>query len=102
MGPAPIPLVRGQYLKHYPGAHISIQTLGASELCDGVLHGKFDLVLSTMVLGTEAVDATVLHRGQWVCVMHPDHPLVERSRLHVPDLQDQLLLTLNASDSIFV
>jgi len=97
-----IPPVIGGYLKHYPGAHLSIQTLGGNELRDGVLHGRFDLVLSTMVLATEALDATVLHRSQGVCVMHPDHPLATRASLHVQDLQDQLLVTLNASDSIFI
>ena len=97
-----IPPVMGEYLKRYPGAHLSIQTLGGNELRDGVLDGKFDLILSTMVLATEALDATVLHRGQGVCVMRPDHPLAMRSRLHVQDLQDQMLLTLNASDSIFL
>ncbi len=97
-----IPPVVGEYLKHYPGGHLSIQTLGANELRDGVLHGKFDLVLSTMVLATEALDSTVLHRAQGVCVMHPDHPLARRESLHVQDLQDQLLVTLNASDSIFM
>ena len=97
-----IPPVMGEYLKHYPGAHLSIQTLGGNELRDGVLDGKFDLVLSTMVLATEALDATVLHRGQGVCVMHPGHPLATRASLHVQDLHDQMLLTLNASDSIFI
>lgn len=97
-----IPPVMCEYLKHYPGAHLSIQTLGGDELRDGVLHGKFDLVLSTMVLATESLDAKVLHRGQGVCVMHPAHPLATRAFLHVQDLQDQLLLTLNASDSIFI
>lgn len=97
-----IPPVISQYLRYYPGAHLSIQTVGAHELRDGVLDGKFDLVLSTMVLATEALDATVLHRGQGVCVMHPDHPLAARASLHVRDLQDQLLLTLNASDSVFL
>lgn len=97
-----IPPVIGKYLQHYPGAHLNIQTVGAHELRDGVLDGKFDLVLSTMVLATEALDATVLHRGQGVCVMHPDHPLAARASLHVRDLHDQLLLTLNTSDSVFM
>lgn len=97
-----IPPVIGEYLKHYPGAHLSIQTLGAIELRDGVLNGKFDIVLSTMVLATEELNSTVLHRGRGVCVMHPDHPLASRASLHVQDLHGQLLLTLNADDSIFM
>lgn len=97
-----IPPVIGEYLKHYPGAHLIIQTHGGNELRDGILQGKFDMVLSTVVLATEDVDATVLHRSQGVCVMHPDHPLATRTSLHVQDLQDQLLVTLNASDSIFM
>ncbi len=97
-----IPPVMGEYLRHFPGTHLSIQTLGGNELRDGVLHGEFDLILSTMVLATQALDAMVLHRGQGVCVMRPDHPLALRPSLHVQDLQDQMLLTLNAGDSLFL
>ena len=55
-----------------------------------------------MAIATPELDATVLHRSHAVCVMHPQHPLAARGKLHVRDLQDQLLLTLNADDNIFL
>src|SRR2546427_11392663 len=80
------------FAQRYPGTHISLQTLGSTPLREGLLHGHFDLVVSTMALSTPELDATVLHRSRAVCVMHPDHALATRTRLHVRDLQGQLLL----------
>jgi DNA-binding transcriptional LysR family regulator len=34
--------------------------------------------------------------------MHPGHPLAQHSSLHVQDLENQLLLTLNSDDNIYL
>ncbi|MBS0467730.1 MAG: LysR family transcriptional regulator [Proteobacteria bacterium] len=102
LGLSVIPAVVCQFAKRYPGTHLSLQTLGTTALREGLLHGHFDLVVSTMAIATPELDATVLHRGHAVCVMHPQHPLATRSALHVRDLQGQLLLTLNTDDDIFL
>ncbi len=102
LGLSVIPAVVCQFAKRYPGTHLSLQTLGTTALREGLLHGHFDLVVSTMAIATPELDATVLHRGHAVCVMHPQHPLATRSALHVRDLQGQLLLTLNTDDNIFL
>lgn len=91
-----------RFAEHYPGAHLSIQTLGANALREGLLHGHFDSVVNTMAITTPELDATVLHRDHAVCVMHPHHSLASCSEIHVRGLQDQLLLTLNADDNIFL
>ncbi len=102
LGLSVIPAVVRSFAQRYPGTHISLQTLGSTPLREGLLHGHFDLVVSTMALSTPELDATVLHRSRAVCVMHPDHALATRTRLHVRDLQGQLLLTLNADDDIYL
>ncbi|MBS0494975.1 MAG: LysR family transcriptional regulator [Proteobacteria bacterium] len=102
LGLSVIPAVVCQFAQRYPGTHLSLQTLGTTALREGLLHGHFDLVVSTMAIATPELDATVLHRGHAVCVMHPQHPLATRSALHVRDLQGQLLLTLNTDDDIFL
>lgn len=102
LGLSVVPAVVRRFTERYPGAHLSIQTLGTSALREGLLHGHFDLVVSTMAITTPELDATVLHRDHAVCVMHPHHPLASRREIHVRDLQDQLLLTLNADDNIFL
>lgn len=102
LGLSVVPVVVRRFSEQYPGAHLSIQTLGTNALREGLLHGHFDLVVSTMAITTPELDATVLHHENAVCVMHPHHPLAERNEIHVRDLQDQLLLTLNADDNIYL
>lgn len=102
LGLSVIPPAVQRFTEHYPGTHLSLQTLSTTALREGLLHGRFDLVLSTMAIATPELDASVLHRSHAVCVMHPQHPLASRSALHVRDLQGQLLLTLNTDDNIFL
>jgi len=82
--------------------HVRLQTIGTPQLREGLLHGQFDLALSTMVMRHPQLDATTLHRSNAVCVMHPGHPLAARKSLHVRDLQGQVLLTLHADDEIYL
>ena len=102
LGLSVIPAAVRRFAERYPGIHLSLQTLGTTALREGLLHGHFDLVVSTMAIATPELDATVLHRSQAVCVMHPNHPLAIRDALHVRHLQGQSLLTLNADDNIFL
>ncbi len=102
LGLSVIPAALHRFAQRYPGTHVNLQTLGTTALREGLLHGQFDLVVSTMAIATPELDASVLHRSHAVCVMHPRHPLAARSELHVRDLQGQLLLTLNADDNIYL
>lgn len=100
LGLSVVPAVVHRFVQQYPGTHISLQTLGSTHLREGLLHGHFDLVVSTVALSTPELDATVLRSDHAVCVMHPGHPLAKRKQLHVRDLRGQMLLTLNADDNI--
>ncbi len=100
LGLSVMPRVIHAFSQLYPEVHINLQTIGAHHLREGLLHGLYDVVLSTTAINHPQLDATILHRGNAVCVMHPQHPLAPRGSLHVCDLQDQVLLTLNADDEI--
>lgn len=102
LGLSVIPTVVHRFAQQFPSTHLSLQTLGTTPLREGLLYGQLDLVVSTMAMASSALDASVLHRSQAVCVMHPQHPLAERTAIHVRDLQGQKLLTLNANDDIFL
>lgn len=102
LGLSVIPAVVHHFAQRFPGTHLSLQTLGTTPLREGLLHGQLDLVVSTMAIASAELDASVLHRSHAVCVMHADHPLAEQDAIHVRDLQGQRLLTLNATDDIFL
>lgn len=93
-----MPSVVAAFCRKHPQVHVSLQTQGGHQLWDGVQHGAFDLVLSTMAGAGNGARTATLHRGRTVCVMHAQHPLAARARLHVRDLAGQVLLTLPSDD----
>lgn len=93
-----MPPVTAAFCRRHPEVHVSLQTQGGHQLWEGLQHGAFDVVLSTMAGAATQAKLTTLHRGRTVCVMHPKHPLAARARLHVRDLRGQVLLTLPADD----
>ncbi|HEY1225809.1 MAG TPA: LysR substrate-binding domain-containing protein [Ramlibacter sp.] len=95
-----MPMAVHAFSQEYPDVHINLQTVGTHALREGLVHGQYDLGLTTSTLDHDHIETEVLHRAQVVCVMHPRHPLAGRKDLHVRDMRGQLLLTLNADDEI--
>lgn len=100
LGLSVLPRTVAALRRQHPEVHVSLHTRGGHHLWEGLHGGAFDLVLSTMPSSMAPASATVLHRAAVVCVMHPDHPLAGRQRLHVRDLRQQTLLTLPADDDL--
>ena len=93
-----MPSVVAEFCRRHPEVQVSVQTHSGLQLWDGLQHGAFDLVLSTMVAGSIEAKVTTLHRGRAVCVMNARHPLATQSRLNVRDLRGQVLLALPQDD----
>ena len=102
LGLSVMPAVVHAFAQQHPDVHVRLQTLSTPQLREGLLHGQFDLALSTTPMHHPQLDASTLHRSNAVCVLHPAHPLAARSALHVRDLQDQVLLTLHTDDEIYL
>jgi DNA-binding transcriptional LysR family regulator len=93
-----MPSVVAGFCRANPDVHVSLQTQSGHQLWDGIQHGTFDIVLSTRSKAPVEAKVATLHRGRSVCVMHKGHPLATRSRLHVRDLNAQVLLILPPDD----
>jgi DNA-binding transcriptional LysR family regulator len=93
-----MPSVVAAFCRKHPEVHVSLQTHGGHQLWEGVQLGAFDVILSTMTAARGQARVATLHRGRTVCVMHSQHPLAARARLHLRDLQGQVLLTLPPDD----
>jgi DNA-binding transcriptional LysR family regulator len=93
-----MPAAVAAFCRAHPEVHINLHTQGGHHLWDGVQHGAFDIVLSTMAAARVEAKLVTLHRGRAVCVVPARHPLAARTRLHVRDLQGQVLLTLPSED----
>jgi DNA-binding transcriptional LysR family regulator len=93
-----IPSAVAAFCRAHPEVHVSVQTQGGHQLWEGLQHGAFDIVLSTMAAARIEAKVATLHRGRAVCVVPASHRLASRTQLHVRDLQQEVLLTLPADD----
>lgn len=100
LGLSVMPPVVHAFSRRYPQVHANLQTVGSHALREGLLYGLYDVALTTSGISDPQIEAVPLHRSDAVCVLHPGHPLASRASLHVRDLKDQVLLTLNADDEI--
>ncbi|WP_398496515.1 LysR substrate-binding domain-containing protein [Variovorax sp.] len=100
LGLSVMPPVIHAFSRRYPQVHVNLQTVGSHALREGLLYGLYDVALTTSGISDPQIEAVPLHRSDAVCVLHPGHPLASRASLHVRDLKDQVLLTLNADDEI--
>lgn len=98
LGLSLMPPVVAAFCRAHPEVHVSVQTQGGHQLREGVQHGVFDIVLSTMAVAPLEAKVATLHRGRAVCVVPATHPLAARPRLHVRELQGEVLLTLPPDD----
>ena len=94
-----LPLIVPGFLRDRPEMHVKIETAGMSVLQTSLARGGHELVLTTQPVRRAGLDAEVLDERDMVAVMHPAHPLAQLARLHVRELQGQVLLTLGENDS---
>ncbi|KWW39205.1 DNA-binding transcriptional LysR family regulator [Cupriavidus metallidurans] len=102
LGLGPMPGIVARFIERHPDVSVDLQTVGSHQLGEGLLHGRFDLVLATGRLDHPQFDIRVMHRSPAVCVMHPGHVMASRRRIRAADLSGQRLLTLNADDELSV
>jgi DNA-binding transcriptional LysR family regulator len=97
-----MPGIMARFIELHPDVHVDLQTVGSHQLSEGLMHGRFDLVLATGRLDEPQFDIKVLHQEHAVCVMHPEHPLASQRHVHASQLAGQRLLTLNADDELSI
>ncbi len=94
-----LPQVVHAFVACHPKVHLKLETAGMGALQAGLARSSFELVLTTQPVHRIGLDAVVLARADMVAVLHPQHVLATRDRLHVRDLHGQVLLTLSENDS---
>ena len=94
-----MPQVVHAFVAQRPEVHVKLETASMSALQAGLARGSHELVLTTQPVRRAGLDAVVLDRQDMVAVLHPQHPLASLKRIHVRNLQGQVLLTLSENDS---
>lgn len=91
-----------EFAERYPDVHINMQTVGSQYLREGLLHGTYDVVVTTVPLDGAHLSLQSLHESAAVCVMRPDHPLATLPSIGIADLNERRLLVLNADDDVYL
>jgi DNA-binding transcriptional LysR family regulator len=102
LGLSVIPEVVSRFMREYPEVRLNIQTLGSLQLREGLLHGNFDLGVSTSRMALHPHQETLLGSCAAVCVMNKGHALADRHVIHARDLAQATLLSLNPDDELAV
>src|SRR3546814_11509552 len=102
LGLGVVPAAISEFSLKHPDVQVNIQTLGSHYVCDGLQHGLFDLALSTASFDAMPLHQEKIHQSNAVCVVRPGHALASKKKIHLRDLQDSLLLSLNANDELAV
>jgi DNA-binding transcriptional LysR family regulator len=100
LGLGVMPAALEAFLQQYPDVHINMQTVGSQYLREGLLHGTYDVVITTAELDDANLSLRRLHRSSAVCVMRPDHALAGQESVDIGDLNARRLLVLNADDDV--
>ncbi len=90
------------FAQRYPDVHINMQTVGSQYLREGLLHGTYDVVVTTAPMDGAQLQMQGLHESAAVCVLRPDHPLAAQSSVGIMDLDARRLLVLNADDDVYL
>lgn len=102
LGLSMLPRLLRAFAAAHPEAHVSLQTLSARALQDGLMHGLHDLILTTTPPPADLVASERVHRDQLVAVMHPEHRLARRRHIEIEALEGEVLITLNADDPVAI
>ncbi|MFY0480530.1 LysR substrate-binding domain-containing protein [Achromobacter marplatensis] len=100
LGLGVMPDVLESFLQRYPDVRINMQTVGSQYLREGLLHGTYDVVITTAELDDANLSLRRLHRSSAVCVMRPGHELALQDAVDIGDLNARRLLVLNADDDV--
>ncbi len=83
-----LPHVLGRFHRQYPGVAIRVSEQGSPQLVDELLGGTLDLALAIAPVAQRGLASTALAEEELVVVTPPEHPLVHRRSVTVPELAE--------------
>jgi DNA-binding transcriptional LysR family regulator len=92
-----LPQAIAAFRRRRPRIHIAVQTMDNIAVVDAVTQGGVDFGLVLMPITDSDARLVPLCRGELICVVHPDHPLAERTMVEPQDLASYPLISFSRS-----
>jgi len=91
-----LPPILVQFTDAYPGVQVIVRQLATDDMEERLENGELNLGIAYSPPATDKIDAEELLEEALVLVVGDKHPLSERERVHVADLQGHPLMLLTA------
>jgi DNA-binding transcriptional LysR family regulator len=86
------------FAKSHPEVDVTIHSLQTPEIVERVVSRELNLGACFGEIDNGGLQTEELARGSMICVMPETHPLAARSRIEVPDLAGETLITYDDVD----
>jgi DNA-binding transcriptional LysR family regulator len=102
LGMSVMPAVMAKFKMGQPDVHITFRTISSYDVREGLLHGLYDLGVTTNSLHLEGaqLQTKVVDQVAAVCVMGRSHRLAANSHVAPRHFQSETLLTLDREDDL--
>jgi DNA-binding transcriptional LysR family regulator len=102
LGMSVMPDVIAKFKMRQPDVHITFRTVSSYEIREGLLHGLYDLGVTTnsLHLGGAQLQTKVVDQVAAMCVMSRSHRLAANSHVAPRHFQSETLLTLDREDDL--
>jgi DNA-binding transcriptional LysR family regulator len=102
LGMSVMPAVMAKFKLRQPDVHITFRTISSYDVREGLLHGLYDLGVTTNSLHLEGaqLQTKVVDQVAAVCVMNRSHRLAANAHVSPRHFQSETLLTLDRQDDL--
>jgi DNA-binding transcriptional LysR family regulator len=102
LGMSVMPTVMAKFKQHQPDVHITFRTISSYDIREGLLHGLYDLGVTTnsLHLAGAQLQTKVVDQVAAVCVMSRSHRLAANAHVTPRHFESETLLTLDRQDDL--
>lgn len=101
LGPYFLPDVIPDIHREYPTLRLYVREEPPRDLENGLLDGRFDLVLTTLPMEVTGLTVEPLFGEPFRLCAAPDHPLVRQKTVRKKDIEDERLLAIEEKHRLF-
>lgn len=87
------PIIR-EYRNRFPSVQIDLRELSTPNQIDALLNGHIDIGVLHPPLGNDELKSYTVKKSHCVLALPKHHPLTEKARVHLKDLEEELLIVI--------
>ncbi|RDE18394.1 LysR family transcriptional regulator [Motiliproteus coralliicola] len=95
-----MPKVVHQFMQKYPGIQVTLQVRSSQQVADWIATQHFDIGISAIKVSDPAIEVETLADSELLCILPPDHRLVDKAVIVPEDLEGEMFVSLGTEQSV--